>query len=66
MSSSPSVVTYVSSSFSHPLGQEGCYKDLVLGSSNQALDCITLMFDREIGWEVKLDDCVKLVFSCQT
>lgn len=36
----------------------------MLGSTNQALDYVTLMFDMEIGWEVKLDDCVKLVFSC--
>lgn len=32
------------------------------GTGGQALDYITLMFDMEIGWEVKLDDCVKLVF----
>lgn len=56
MSSGPSVVLYTSSSFSHPLGQQGA------GTGGQALDYITLMFDMEIGWEVKLDDCVKLVF----
>lgn len=56
MSSSLSVVTYTSSSFSHPVGEETYSQKLTLGSGNQAFDPVTLMFETEVGWEVKLSD----------